>query len=132
MEIQIKLSEHQYKTLNDWCVANSIDTQEYLGKKVWEAFLVDKYGDLNDKVPKVVDKTDKKKPEGVIMAPYELQLENVVTITTPKEINDERYMNKEVECKFYEKFNGSESSKTEEKKEATPKTPKKIPLTPVK
>ena len=132
MEIQIKLTERQYKTLNDWCVANNIDASEYLGKKVWEAFMVDKYGDLNDKVPKVVDKKEEKEPDGVVMVPYDLQTENVVTITTPKEINDERYKNKDVEGKFYEKFNVSESSKTEEKKEATPKTPKKIPLTPVK
>lgn len=77
--------------------------------------MVDKYGDLNDKVPKVADKKDEKEPEGVVMAPYDLQVENVVTISTPKE---ETHV------------------KEEAKVEITPipkqKTPKKIPLTPVK
>lgn len=143
MEIQVKLTERQYKILKDWCVANNIDTAEYLGKKIWEAFMVDKYGDLNDKAPKVVDKKEEKEPEGVVMAPYELQLENVVTITTPKELPteetkdiSERYKNKKMDSNTVSEFNVSETSEEEPKKEEkTPsksKTPKKIELKPVK
>ena len=139
MEIDIQITERQRKALNDWCVANEMNMAEYLGKKVWDAFLVDKYGDLNDKVPKVADKKEKKKPEGVVMAPYELQLDNVVTITTPsewclREIQGQKIVpgRAEMNTDALSKFNVSEPTEEEAKKETKAKTPKKITLTPVK
>lgn len=119
MEIDIQITERQRNALNDWCIANGINMAEYLGKKVWEAFLVDKYGDLNDKVPKVADKKEGKTPEGVVMAPYVLQMDNIVTITTPTETSTEQSERHEMQEKV-------------ENADTKPKTPKKITLTPVK
>lgn len=55
MKIEIELDERQYNDIDGYCKANNIDIQKYLIDIISEKHSINKFGDLNELLPKVIE-----------------------------------------------------------------------------
>lgn len=55
MEITLEIPNRTYNDIETYCSINQIDIQEYIIGMIEEKHSINKYGDLNDMMPKVIE-----------------------------------------------------------------------------
>lgn len=55
MKLEIELDERQFNDIDGYCKANNIDIQKYLIDIISEKHSINKFGDLNELLPKVIE-----------------------------------------------------------------------------
>lgn len=56
MTVEIDIIDRVYYGIVDFCEVNEFDVKEYMSDAVMEKYNIDKYGDLNEKLVKKVEK----------------------------------------------------------------------------
>lgn len=54
-ELIIKLNDRLHRDIETYCEANNLLIEEYLSKIIEERHLINKYGDLNEIIPKAIE-----------------------------------------------------------------------------
>ena len=57
MKLEIELEDRQYNDILSYCEANKLDIQAYLCKIIGEKHSINKFGDLNELIPKVIEES---------------------------------------------------------------------------
>lgn len=57
MEITLNISNRIYQDIQLFCNANNLDVNEYLIELINEKHALNKFGDLNEKLPKVIEES---------------------------------------------------------------------------
>lgn len=55
MKLEIELDDRQFNDIDGYCKANNLDVQSYLIDIISEKHSINKFGDLNDLIPKVIE-----------------------------------------------------------------------------
>ena len=55
MKLEIELDDRQFNDIEGYCKANNFDIQSYLIDIISEKHSINKFGDLNDLIPKVIE-----------------------------------------------------------------------------
>jgi hypothetical protein len=95
MKLEIELEDRQYNDILSYCEVNKLDIQAYLCKIIGEKHSINKFGDLNDLLPKVIEESTvsvkkrgrPKKSSGTVEQPSEIATDDFVkTENQPIEI----------------------------------------------
>lgn len=55
MKLEIELDDRQFNDIEGYCKANNLDIQSYLIDIISEKHSINKFGDLNDLIPKIIE-----------------------------------------------------------------------------
>lgn len=55
MKIELDFNDRQYNDIETYCKSNNLDIKEYLIGVITEKHTINKFGDLNDLIPKVIE-----------------------------------------------------------------------------
>lgn len=57
MKLEIELEDRQYSDILSYCEANKLNVQTYLCEIIGEKHSINKFGDLNELIPKVIEES---------------------------------------------------------------------------
>lgn len=101
MKFELDFNDRQYNDIELYCKSNNLDIQTYLIDIITEKHSINKFGDLNDIIPKVIEEStvvvkkrgrpkklvEEKKEENItIEIPIKEDIEKEKTIVEDKEI----------------------------------------------
>lgn len=55
MKLEIELNDRQFNDIEGYCKANNLDIQNYIVDIITEKHSINKFGDLNELIPKVIE-----------------------------------------------------------------------------
>ena len=97
MKLEIELDDRQFNDIEGYCKANNLDVQNYLIDIISEKHSINKFGDLNDLIPKVIEEEKvevkkrgrPKKVKEVIEEPIKTQSIDEISDNTSDNISSE-------------------------------------------
>ena len=97
MKLEIELDDRQFNDIEGYCKANNLDVQSYLIDIISEKHSINKFGDLNDLIPKVIEEEKvevkkrgrPKKVKEVIEEPIKTQSIDEISDNTSDNISSE-------------------------------------------
>ena len=88
MKLEIELDDRQYKDIKGYCMANNLDIQNYLIDIISEKHSINKFGDLNDLIPKIIEEEKVEVKKRGRPKKVKNVIEETVKIPTMDEITD--------------------------------------------